>query len=316
MKAVVFSNFPPRVFESQIEPKLVEHGVEVVRMVKADTTTRVDLSKADAVIIMVDMVMSGHRKEIRDLARNAGKQVIALERRTSAAWGRALASDRESSPYVVQIEPVPDDKIEAFLAQFANHVEMGEEPEAMVEMLKVFWTGRPLTNERQLAAYIKRIKDDPRCPEAFKVWLGLHPEAFHLKRKRPEPLPPPPSARPSNTNSEVMPASAPMLPREDTVEDLKTMVQLYEDENARLLTKIESLEMTVNPALESAKLFQKEAGELRAEVARLKQTAPELSAHALTDLKAVVTSLKELVRTKVMTADEAFDRLAKFWEGR
>lgn len=89
MKAVLFSNFPKDVFDNTLKPKFDQHGVEILRLVKIDISPNVDVSKADVVIAMVELMSSGQREKVKKIAKTAGKRYIGLSRK-GGDWARDL----------------------------------------------------------------------------------------------------------------------------------------------------------------------------------------------------------------------------------
>ncbi len=87
MKAVLFSNFPKDVFEHTFKPKFDLHNVEILEVLRTDRTSTVDLSQADVVIAMVELMSAGQRERIKGYAKKQNCQFLALSRK-GAGWGK------------------------------------------------------------------------------------------------------------------------------------------------------------------------------------------------------------------------------------
>jgi len=90
MKAILFCNYELALINEKIKPKLDKFGVEILRVVNIDRSGPVDVSRADAVIFMVDLMSEGQRKKIKNIARNGNKRLISLQLQ-GTDWGRAFA---------------------------------------------------------------------------------------------------------------------------------------------------------------------------------------------------------------------------------
>lgn len=118
MKALLFSNFPPSVFENTLKPKFEQCSVEITRVANIDRSTMIDPGDADVVIAMVELMSTGQRQKVKDLAKKHGKKFIALSRK-GADWSREFASAQASIekkvPSVIEVlEPPPPPKPKAW----------------------------------------------------------------------------------------------------------------------------------------------------------------------------------------------------------
>jgi hypothetical protein len=148
VRAVLFSNFPKEVFNNTLKPKFDQYGVEIVKVANIDRSPNVDISEADIVIAMVELMSGGQRTKIKELARRNNKRFIGLSRK-GADWAKEFSSVEAASrraapgaavtppskawtPVVVPppppSEPVPETESEPQLP----------EPSELAEMLSLF----------------------------------------------------------------------------------------------------------------------------------------------------------------------------------
>lgn len=86
-RVIVFSNFPVRYYEKNLLPRLQEAGADVLRVVNFDRSRNPDVSDADALVAFVEVMSSGQRTRIKDLAQKNGLRFAALARRGFQTWG-------------------------------------------------------------------------------------------------------------------------------------------------------------------------------------------------------------------------------------
>jgi len=99
MKAILFCNYGTSIVEGKIKPKLSKFGVELLRTVNVDKSGYVDVSRADAVIFMTDLMSEGQRKKIKTIARNGNKRLISLQLQ-GTDWSKALG---QAAPEVGEV---------------------------------------------------------------------------------------------------------------------------------------------------------------------------------------------------------------------
>lgn len=90
VRAVVFSNFPGQFFQKTLVPKFEDHNIEIVRTIKPDRSGSTDVSGADVVIAMVDLMASGQRAYAKEIAKKNGLRFIGLTR--SCNWSTFLSN--------------------------------------------------------------------------------------------------------------------------------------------------------------------------------------------------------------------------------
>lgn len=149
VRAILFSNFPKEVFNNTLKPKFDQYGVEIVKVANIDRSPNVDIGDVDIVIAMIELMSSGQRAKVKDLARKNNRRFIGLSRK-GADWAREFASVETASkraapgtavtppakspwtPVVVPppppSEPVPETESEPALP----------EPSELAEMLSLF----------------------------------------------------------------------------------------------------------------------------------------------------------------------------------
>ena len=90
MKAIMFSNYPTPINEENVK-KLAKLGVEVVRVLVTDRGIA-DLIIDESVthlLVMQDIANVGQKAKVKDLARNTGRKYVGLSRQSSS-WTRDL----------------------------------------------------------------------------------------------------------------------------------------------------------------------------------------------------------------------------------
>lgn len=93
-KAVLFSNFPKDVYVNTLKPKFEQHGIDVLKVINIDRSPNPSVSDADIVIAMVELMSSGQRQKVKEVARKYGKRFVGLHRK-GVDWHRDLFSATE-----------------------------------------------------------------------------------------------------------------------------------------------------------------------------------------------------------------------------
>lgn len=280
MKAVVFSNFPRSYFKGSLVPKLEELGIKVTRAVRFESVGDFSTNSVDAVICLTHLSSKGQLQSAKKLAKKNGKKFIVLTGKGSS-WKKQLGLDKE--PREMPAKSVKDQDVPDLVNDFQKLWEVNTPEDEMVDILKRYWTARPLKSYKQLYQYIARLVQLDRCPPGFGKWWvdktreeeTISPRTAPILSVVPsEPEPPYPSEPPPSSVS---------------VEDLEGMIALYEDDNAELKQKIAELEQEL-----------------------AKPRAPVSDEWKKT--KEVIDSIQRLVKVGLMSKEEAFDKLSDFMD--
>jgi len=111
-KAVLFSNYEATLIDQKIRPKLVEHGVEILRQIHVDkTNVSVDVSKMDLVLFMPGLMSKGQKDKVKNIARYSRKRLIEVQLHGND-WGKVL-SHLAPAPASISEEPSPHSHLRA-----------------------------------------------------------------------------------------------------------------------------------------------------------------------------------------------------------
>jgi hypothetical protein len=227
LKAIVFSNFPIKFFKSSLASKLEGLSVEIVKLYRfEDAGSRLVPDNIKLIIGLTQLSSKGQVRAVKLLAKKYNKQYVMLVGKGSS-WKmqlESITSQQEKPP--VASKSVADEDLAGLQVDFRELYETDASDEEMVEALAKYWTGRPLTNHKQLSQYMLRMVQLGKTTSEFTSW-------FKTKNQK-VPAPPPSCPAPSCP-------SPPPSRAEVENEELNEMIRLYEEENNQLKSDIELL---------------------------------------------------------------------------
>jgi hypothetical protein len=236
MKAVLFTQFPPKFIEDTILPKLRERGVEVLRCEPPQRADKLDLSGADVVLQMHEMGSHANDAKVKEATKRAGKRLVYLPRK-SGMWPSDLGAidalaRSEGGDVVAMPKAVPDAALEPFLREYIALWDAGHAQQEMVRPLAKYWKVGRLETGTQLNVYARRVYESDRCPDFFRAW-------WEETRMRPR-------AAVTNGCASALPdplgePAASSVP----LEELPDLLKMYEEENGKLRAHVGALEQEV-----------------------------------------------------------------------
>jgi hypothetical protein len=148
-------------------------GAEVLKVLQVDRQEWLPsmFAGVDAVFVTYDNISHAeHRRVEEAVGRCPGVAFRSISRKASY-WPKDWRS-----PVVLEAaakrHTVPDEKLEAFLAEFRQLWEHGKRPHDMWEILASYWTIGRLSNAKQLMDYMRGLVTGDRCPEDFRAWYA------------------------------------------------------------------------------------------------------------------------------------------------
>jgi len=340
MRAIVFSNFPKDTFENSLRPKFEALGIEVGKLVKPDRADGfADIRDFDFVVAMVELMSTGQKEKIKQLAKRSGKKYVPLNRQ-GATWRRDFGLEEEE---MANTKSVPDDLLDSMLRDFMKLVDSDSPLDQVVVSLRKYWKGRPLNTVEQMMSYMQRFRMSGRCPEYFTTWWserqGNPRRKFstELRVVPPESIVAPVALEPEPV-SEPIPAPLPesipniepeLVDDQTVIRDLREEIQLYKDyhdeqtreiqvKNAQisdlkksvetLTIKLTAMETHVAGSNVKAAALQSTIDSQKEEIAGLKSRSPRVT----DDVYELIQACKTLMRLGQMPSDEALEKIFNF----
>lgn len=219
INAIVFSNYPEDIYESEFRPKLKSLGVNVLRVYKPDHVSGdlVNVEQADVIVRFIGLMSHSQDEAIKKRARQYDKPMVVLQRQTSG-WQQAfepvmLARSRETAreparvPVLVSELAAPVKHVmHTFMALTKSGVAEDEVLQALQAMLPV--DGLECQNLGLVESFFERHVD--RAPDEFRSWWREYKKASLAPLSAPD--------VPLSTSTD-MPVSAPAMPVEDGLSD-------------------------------------------------------------------------------------------------
>lgn len=288
MRAIVFSNFPKDVFENSLKPKFDQNGVEILKVVRIDRSSNIDVSKADVLISMVELMSVGQRNKIKALAKTTGKRYIGLLRGGSD-WTKELASNEtavQALPRAINGPVLVPRPLQQAVRSIPTLVQPPEPPESEPETKEeddeeAFTAMQELLDEA--SAHVQRLLEEKA--ELVKQLQAQSRIAITL-------------------NSEMTRVSKTLSDSKQQSEELTKESRTLREENKLLKDQVVKISSDLSAARAAYNLQVKET-----EAAKAK---PTVTVGALDNLFKSIDAMKILCRQGLMTADEAFEKLANF----
>lgn len=306
MRALVVSNFPSGTNEGKLRKELESRGVDVVDFVESNRFVEAKLGVVDTVILMKDLVSHSHSDRVKTAAKKSGRKFIPIERKSSG-WdekiGPVKQEEKLNGGEMAPPKSVKDEDMNGMLNEYIRMFDSGASEEEMVKGLQKFWTGRPLTNSKQLNQYMLRLND--KAPPFFAKWLeGKNQEQVEESKQNNEDIKDN-KEHPKNIQS--------------SLDEMKEIQSLYEEENRSLRAEVDHLK-TVNAELEKFndlldKSLSSTRNELSSEKLRRENSEVKLLEASKTQtsgkVKEAIFALAKLVELGMMEPSEAFQKIVK-----
>lgn len=183
MNVIVYTNFPDKMFEEEFLPKLQRFNLNVLRTIKPDRGMAASTEGADLLVALVATMAHSQYEGLQKMAKNAGLPLVALARQSSE-WGEILEryrkgvnknkqkNDQKIEENDMNIPSVPWDLVPQMTDAFMRLVDQDADEETLLAGMRPFWRGRPLKSMHQLDGYIRRLRENGRCPTALREWLA------------------------------------------------------------------------------------------------------------------------------------------------
>lgn len=323
ISAALWSKFPKGYVRDKVEPKLLEKGFEVKKILSVYQKD-CDLNDVDVVLCMSEMGGHSEIEQIRDIASQYKKQVLFISRK-SASWSETFKFLRSPMP----AKAIVDTQIDSFCRQYVNLRESGFTYNEMVPKLARYWSNGKLRNAAQLKQYARKLIDQGRAPKYFEEFVEKKGQEWREKRglysvessptsaaASPET---PPAEAPVDSVAEVLGTLEPEVSSADMPgfeeplkasdeevsratsggkEELEVELQLYREELPKLTAQLQE---------KNRQLQEKDK-----KIQELTKSSAARNIVAESKLAAAVTHLKQSVEFGFMTKEQAFDKIIDF----
>lgn len=285
--AVLFSGYPNDVVEKTTSD-LLKYGIKVDEVYPVDRKRGIKDAIERNDIVLIQHELGGHKEtnRIREIAKAQGKEMkkdlFLISRKSSTFNALFSGTPGAAEPLVSQenVSPrptaVPDDALENFLRDYVELSQNGLTQEQMLPHLQKYYRGK-LYRVQQLGVVLGKLLRSPRCPDWFKKWREDKGATPHIAGEAPE------TAEPVREGAPVPAAEVP---------------------TASPVNHTEHVE-------ELAKLYQREADELRTKVADLEAAIMNYEADSKAWAREVVRAVKTLVKKGAVESCAAFEMVSK-----
>lgn len=275
--AIIFSSHNRRYYQDTIVPKLERYNIQPVRVIDPNKSSVLDFSGAGLVLILLELMDSLDVKRIREAAKKAGKQVLALHRQLSD-WDRALSnlgmgeSQRTASVTPITRRDVPSPTLVAPTPSTVPVVEEEEEP-----------AGEP-DPSKDYAEFLAMYEEENE--ELIKKNRSLEADIEHHRTL-------------------LQSATASAVAFEEQVKKLQAdliskrgLVELRDSANKKLVDEKHDLEARLSDAVTEVK-------KLKDRLSGKQEAAPQ------TDLNKALAPIRELWKMKYISAEKALELIFK-----
>lgn len=274
MKAIAISNFPSDVNENKFRPEFLSRGFDDLTFVTGPDFKNVSIpSDVDVVFCFFDLISHNQHDTAKALVKKAKKRFVLLNRKISTWSSDVFTTLKQEEIQMAPPKSVRDEDLHDLFDEYADLLTRNATQDEILTSLSKFWTVRPLSNYRQLKNYLDRI-DPKHFSQKYRNYVYSSPAAIVLDEQIDTP------EKPLTENINIHEES----------DEQSTLIKMYEDENARLISKTNDL--------------QKEIDVLKSQVSNMNASVQQ------DKLRKLIPAIKLLVESGLLSQSEAYSKIA------
>ncbi len=296
MTTIAISNLPASFNQDKLLPEFNSRGIDSVIFYSSSqfrNLSRKFVSEMSRIFMFVDIMSHSDYHAIKDLIKKSGNSIEILNRK-SASWPERFSQEDKMAATKSVMESEVPNLIREWDACIADPSISNKQ---IVDRIKKYWTGRPLTNFQQAKAYILRMKAiHPVLEESSEPDVVI--ENIDV-----------PNNSESDTKALDNKPNVSLLPSET-----QEWVSMLEEDNAakaRVLAETQDELTIIRNELQIEKKARIEAEKRAASAASSKVSPVFQDQDILKGAKEAAFAIRKLVELGVMTHEEGLEKIMK-----